>query len=159
MCIRDSKDASQHRESKLEQRCGHDLHHQRAVTQQQREQRRDDGRLALAHQHLVADRTTSHCGLHELAHEMDLLAPQHEAGRELEHEQPRVKRRRVRLLWPPHVCALRRKQAGELVRKDARLARPLRARRAAARALDELCVEPTRKRQCTRGVRGSVDHQ
>ena len=51
-----------------------DLHHERRVSKDEREQRRDDRRLALAHQHLVADGAAAEGRLDQLAHQLHLRA-------------------------------------------------------------------------------------
>eukprot|EP00964_Phaeocystis_antarctica_P029141 scaffold16424_cov61-Phaeocystis_antarctica.AAC.2 len=116
------EDGAHHRAAHLEQRRGHALHHElRAVAEEQREQRRDHGGLAAAHDHLLAARAAALGRLDEAAHQRHLRLSQQEARHELERREARVEARAAvvaaaiaaaRLL---HKVAARRERGGEAV--------------------------------------------
>jgi hypothetical protein len=86
---------AQHRRVHAQQRGGHALHHQRvAVRLHEREQRRDDRRLAQSHDHVLDEAAARGAVLRrrraEALHRLDLLAAQHKVADVLEDEQPRV---------------------------------------------------------------------
>ena len=82
---------AQHGEGEGEQGGGHNLQDElAAVGEHQPKQRRDDGRLALAHQQLVADRAARARSTHKLADELYLRRSEHQARAVLVDEQPRV---------------------------------------------------------------------
>jgi hypothetical protein len=95
----------------------------RAVCKENGEERRDDRRLTLSHQHLVAHRRLVSSVRRKLVDQRHLLRPQHHARAELEDQNPRVdcetatahlcarRHRRSRL----DVCTRRGQLRGELV--------------------------------------------
>ena len=104
---------AQHGARKFEQRPRHHLQHQvLAVAQQQGQQRPDDGRLAGAHEHLVAPRGAVRDGALELPHQLDLRLAQQYVLHELEQQHPRVVAQAA-VVGAPDVKPLRRQQRCE----------------------------------------------
>ena len=83
------------------------------VTEQQREQRRDDRRLAGAHDHLVDARFARRRRAHELVDEVGLLGAEEEVERVLERQQPGVVRDAAVGVGLPHEDSSRREELCE----------------------------------------------
>ena len=159
----------------------HEHHELRAVGEEQREERRDAGGLAGAHDELRDQRAALGQRGDEALDELDLRRAQHHARRELEHEEARVVARalgarlgarrdgrapaaRARRLGAPHVVALHSERRRERRRLEGdvlfRLCDGALAHRGAV-ALDgaQRREQLARLQQARRHVREAVDAQ
>ena len=134
-----------HRARELEQRDGHHLHHERlVVAQHQREQRRDDRRLAGAHDHLVDARLARRAAADELVDELGLLRAKEEVERVLERQEARGRTRRRRRRSPAPCSTARDDRVGERRRLHVAAARATRRIRRRAPATPASAVARSR---------------